>query len=254
MRNWATRVCGIVLGTAAGSAGAAFTTPAAWNHGDAQTTQQQWDLFASPTGPNPANTPPTVATAPFNPNGAANVVESSGGSFVTSGGNIYSPTASLRVDLTVPEYGLGGGYVTTVLLQTRTQGSEAVYEGPGGIRLTYADGSGSHTVYPVSAAELSRTPLGGFGGAMVEYAAVFQVPFSPESLLLEVDAAGSSMSFDRAAVDTIVTRASGGSPLVGGMNPTVGFVPVAVPEPGVGLAIGGVVLAVLGARGRRRAP
>jgi hypothetical protein len=249
MRNWAIRT-GLLFVGLAPLARADFMTPDVWNRGDAHTTYQQWETFASPTGPNPPNAPPTVPGAAFNPNGSANVVDGSGASFVTGGGNIYSPTAVVRIDATVPEYARGAAYYTTVLLQTRTQGAEATYTGVDGMRLTYFDGSSTHTIYPAAASELFRQTLGGgFGGELVDYAAVFHVPYSPGLLTFEIDAAGTSMSFDRLAVDTIVTRAAGDSPLLAGMNPTIGFVPVSVPEPGMGAA---VVIGLLAALGRRR--
>ena len=76
----------VVLGIAFDlvSAQAAFVVPGF--RGGANTTYQEWNVFSSTGGPNA----PDVANS--NVNGAANVVELSGGAFVTSGGNIYSPT------------------------------------------------------------------------------------------------------------------------------------------------------------------
>jgi hypothetical protein len=227
-----------------------------WSRTAAYSTYQAWDIFGdpAPTGTNAPNSPDSpfgsvVDAAPHNPNGVANVLDTSGQSFITGGGNIYSFSAPTHIKLTSPEYNLGSNYVTTVLFQTRTQGSVLIYSGSDGFRLTYANGSGAHTVTPVSAAELNRQALGGFGGALVDYAVLFQVPGSPSLLTINVDAAESSVSFDRASIDTIVTRATAGAPLLTDMNPTVGFVPQAVPEPA---SLGAIALAGSALLGRRR--
>jgi hypothetical protein len=229
-----------------------------WLRSDPYTTYQAWDIFsdASAAGINAPNSPnvpfgAVVDGAPHNPNGTANVLDTSGQSFVTGGGNLYSPTAATHIRLTSPEYHLGAGYVTTVLFQTRTQGDELIYSGAEGFRLTYSDGSGSHVVMPVSGAELNRQALGGFGGDLVDYGALFQIPASPAEFTISVDAADVSVSFDRSSIDTIVTRANADSPLLEGMNPTIGYVSQAVPEPA---ALGALALAggLLRVRGRRR--
>lgn len=223
-----------------------------WTRGSGTTTYEAWDIVTSAAGPNAPNTPTggaIVDAAPYNPNGTANAFDTSGQSCVTGGGNIYSFAAPTHIDVVVHEYGLGDGYATTVLFQTRTQGTEPFYTGDGGYRLTYTDATGSHTILPVDAAELDRQALGEFGGDLVDYAAVFDLPGSPTSFTISLDASDSSMSFDRASVDTIVTRASAASPLVDGMSPAIGFVPAAVPEPAV-LGVGAV--AAIGLLGRRQ--
>ena len=244
----------LTMAAAATEARADFLLPGAWNRGAAYTTYQQWETFTTPAGPNAPNGTPTVPAAPHNPNGPADAFDTSGQSFVTGGGNIYSPSAATHIQVALPEYDLGAGYVTTVLFQTRTQGNEPIYTGPGGYRLTYTDGSGPHTLLPARQAELDRQALGGFGGTRVDYAAVFEVPASVAQLKVFFDASASSMSLDRVAVDTIVTRAAtSGGPQLAGMSDQIGFVPQAVPEPaGLGLlaAAGGALLA----RRRRRVP
>jgi hypothetical protein len=193
---------GIVLLGIFQTAEAAFVTPTEWTRpatdAEAQTertTFQEWNVFASPAGPND----PDVAE--INPNaGIGYLFDTSGGSFVTGGGNIYSPSAVLSLDADIPSYGLGAGYGTTVLFQLRSLGNEADYDT---VRLTYEDGDGTaQTISALSRQELERIQLGGFGGSQVDSLFVFDVPFSPESFKIEFDAAGTSLSVDRVAVDT----------------------------------------------------
>src|SRR5262249_26138009 len=65
------------------------------------TTYQRYDVFTSATGPN------TADVANLNPSGSANVYDTSGMSFLTSGGNIYSFSAPTFIEAIVPNYGLG---------------------------------------------------------------------------------------------------------------------------------------------------
>lgn len=220
--------------TGVGYAPAAFIEPTEWTRPstDAEaladlTTYQEWNAFSSPGGPNDpdvAEVNPNPGTGP-NPS-KANVYDTSGSSFVTGSGNIYSPSAATLMDADIPSYGLGDGYETSVFFQLRTLGSEVDYDT---VRLTYSDGANDHTISYASYEELARVPLGGFGGSRVDSLFRFEAPFSPSTFKIEFDAAGSSMSTDRVAVDTNT---------------------VAVPEPaslGV-LGLAGLVLA----RRRRR--
>lgn len=207
----------------------AFVAPTQWNRGDAGTTYQEWDVFTSPAGPND----PDVANQ--NPHWAASgdsdVYDTSGGSFVTSGGNIYSFSVPGQIDVLIPDSGLGASHYTTVVFQLRTQGTEADYSS---IRLTYNDGTDEHTLSPVDSAELFREGLGGFGGALVDAWFEFHIPYSPASYLIEFEALSSSMSLDCIAVDSITTTAA------------LGFVnePNPVPEPAsLALLATGTVLA-----------
>lgn len=215
----------VVSGSAAQ---AAFVLPS-WARLGANTTYQGWDVFTSPAGPNAPNTPTPaiVDAAPFNTYGTANVTESSGTSFVTSGGNIYSPTSAITVQTTIPNPGLGAGYYTEFLLQFRTQGNEFDFS-----TLTI-NGVAANTLPGFLVTELIRTPLGGFGGNLVDTAVTVAVPGNASLYTIGFASAASSTSFDRLSVDTATL---------------VGAVPV--PEP-ASLALVGLGAVALMARRRK---
>lgn len=192
----------------AAGARADFATPTDWTRptddANAQanlTTYQEWNVFTSPGGPNnpdvgEVNPNPGVSV----PNASkANFYDTSGQSFVTGGGNIYSPTAVTLLHADVPSYGLGAGFNTFVEFQLRSLGAEADYNT---VRVTYSDGT-DHTVFAASRTELARVALGGFGGDQVDSLFRFTLPYSPAQFKLEFDASGDSLSTDRAAIDTL---------------------------------------------------
>ncbi|MEX2112060.1 MAG: PEP-CTERM sorting domain-containing protein [Pirellulales bacterium] len=159
-----------------------------------QTTYQSWNVFTSTTGPNA----PDVAE--INPNGTANAYDSSSaasGSFVTSGGNIYSFTAvSIEPRAIVP--GFATGELTNSLVQVLVQGSLIDVDD-----LTL-DGVSVSTLADYSYTELSSTPLGGFGGAAVEHAWTFTAPADLASFQLDWGWNAESASLDRISIDTQV--------------------------------------------------
>lgn len=183
---------------------AAFVTPADWSRpadtaaaAATLTTYQEWNNFTSPAGPNAPD------AANINPNTAAtnlaNVADSSGASFVTSGGNIYSPAVALNITTQVPQFDLAGDFVTHVLFQVRTLGSELNYDG---VRLVYNDGSADQGVAATARQELERVTLGGFGGSRVDTLFTFEVPGAPANFRLTFQGAQSSVSLDQIAIDT----------------------------------------------------
>ena len=191
---------------------AAFIPPA--YRGGPDTTYQEWNVFSTPAGPNA----PDVANS--NINGTANISESSGQSFVTSGGNIYSPTAVTFLTVTVPDFNLGSGYVTNAVVQIRTQGT------PVDTASVLFNGFAAE-----SATLLHTEPLGGFGGNLEDWEFVYTGLLGNIAVdTITFHGSGSSMSLDRVSVDTQA---------------------VAVPEAG-SLVFGGIALATVVGMIRRR--
>ena len=199
---------------------AAFIAPS-WRPADfAQaaatlTTHQGWDAFASPSGPNNPD------TADLNPNGVADAFETSGMSFVTGGGNIYSPTVAITMQVRVPGFG-PSAEPTEFIVQLRTQGNEL------DTASLQIDGQPAADLEGYAYTELERVPLGGFGGSLVEHRFAFTLPDSASDYTLTWQGAQSSVSQDAIAIDTRV---------------------ITIPEPGVlaTTAVGGPLLT-----GRRR--
>lgn len=221
-----------LVALAASPAIAAFVSPTQWvRSADPRSTYQEWDKFVSSAGPNSPNSPnvpvgAVVDAPPTNPNGTADLIETSGTSFVTGGGNIYSFAAATDFDVTVPNYSEPSASWTTVLVQLSTLGSLL---DSASVRVS----SGGTTYQPVESALLFSQVLGGFGGVQQDRWFEFHLPGNAASYLVEFNSVESSMSLDRVAVDTAWTSAA--TPL-NAPNPVV-------PEPGsVGLALGGIGL------------
>jgi hypothetical protein len=189
-----------------GQGRAAFVSPTQWQRAvDIRSTYQEWDRFDSPAGPNAPNIPnvpvgASVTAAPFNPVGVANVLDNSGASFVTSGGNIYSPTAVVDVDSTIPNYDAPSANWTTLIVQTRTQGTS--------IDLNSLQVVADSVAYqPIDSALLFTQVLGGFGGVLEDRWFQFTIPGNSASYLVQFNGAGSSMSLDKLSVDSVWTAA-----------------------------------------------
>lgn len=160
--------------------------------GAPQTTYQAWNVFTSATLPNL----PDVANQ--NPNGSATLQELTGGSFLTSGGNIYSFAVATSFELLIPDYNLGPDATTKVVLQLRTQGA------------TVDLASILFNGQPASSAELLyEEPLGGFGGILRDWKFEWDaVPGNVAMNTIRFSAEGSSMSLDRVALDTLAMAAA----------------------------------------------
>ncbi len=186
----------IVVLVASAPASADFVVPDGsnfeWTRGvTPNSTAAQWETFTSPAGP---NAPAAGAFAGGTLPGAApawNTFDRNTFSFITGGGNIYSFAGVVAPQVDVPSFGLGSGYTTTILLQTRIQGTEI---NPASLLI---DG-----VAPVQVTELFRQPLGGFGGALVDTLWRFELPGNASGYTIRFEALSSSMSLDRIAVDT----------------------------------------------------
>ena len=196
-----------VVGLASAPAEAAFTAPDAWTRGDGGTTYQAWDVFNdddASTANMIEDSSPDVAGY-TNANGTPEVVENGGnGAFLTSGGNIYSFSGATSFTVTVPEADVPvPAHDVTAIVQTKTLGTELDYSS---VKM--------NGLSPVDSAELSRSALGGqFGGSDVESWFLFNIPYADfgdgagpdvEDLTLTFNAAGSSMSLDRLAIDTAI--------------------------------------------------
>lgn len=195
------RAAALVVSLASSSAFAGFITPTF--RGDAKTTYQEWNIFSSATAPNA----PDVASS--NLNGTATLTELTGLGFVTSGGNIYSFSGATLFTVNVPDFDLGGGYLTNAVVQIRTQGT------PVDTTSVLVNG-----VAAVSATLLYEEALGGFGGSLQDWRFVFSGFAGNLSLdTVTFQASGSSMSLDRISIDTqAVAVPEAGTILLTGMS------------------------------------
>lgn len=158
--------------------------------GSGNSTYQEWNTFTSALG---GINVPDVASS--NPNGLASLVQSIPGAFVTSGGNVYSPGSQVSFNIEVPDYGLGASFLTTAILQIRTQGT-----------LPNVSGAMFNGLLPDSTEMLSETPLGGFGGFLRDWRIQWNGVSGNAGLnSIVFSSVETSMSLDRIAVDTITS-------------------------------------------------
>jgi len=162
----------------------------------------QWEVFSSPSGPNAPDVGVFVGgdLPPAAPGfDAYDAAWETSGSFITSGGNIYSFSAPIEPRVELPGFGLGGGFNTTVVLQVRTLGSEPDLDS------FLLNGS----IEPVEVTELFRDDLGGgpFGGTLLDTLVRFEVQGDLSAYDIDFVAAASSMSLDRVAIDAYASSA-----------------------------------------------
>lgn len=236
--KWMLSACVVAAGC--GCALGDFMVPDGLNVGwvrgvTSRSSYAQWDRFVAPAGPNPADVGSYTAGLPVAAP-AFDVVDTSGSSFVTSGGNIYSFAAPLNITATVPGFGLGPIFDTTILLQVRTQGSEIDH---GTVRFVTSAGD----VAPAEQLELFRGSAGP-GGFIVDTLYRFELSSSWLTNTIKFDASESSMSLDRVAIDAWTHYSS-----VGGTSVKIDGA-TSVPVPGT--AGVGLVCAGLAAARRRR--
>ena len=160
-------------------------------------TYAEWDFFDSPTGPNAPGVQSVVGTLPEDAPefDAFDANAPTSGSFITGGGNIYTFSGINTPVVISPGFGLGYGFKTTAIVQVRTLGVEPDQE-------TFVLNSRRR---PIEIIELDRTDVGGgFGGTQLDTLVRFE--FARNDLAHEVlfEAESTSLSFDKAAIDTFV--------------------------------------------------
>lgn len=197
------------------SASATFVTPTGWTRGEENSTYQEWDVFTSPPGtPGPFAPDIGVNNAAGSPT-LSEVGFPDSGSFVTGSGNIYSFSAPTSFEIAIPNFDMGVNFATTVVLQTRVIGTQI---DPSTVLI---DG-----VSP-TAVEVLADPAAGSVETLWRWDSL---PGNSGAYTIAFGAAGSSMSFAAAAVDTFA---------------------VAVPEPST-WALGAVAVGALALVSRRR--
>ena len=204
--NQTLATCGVVAACVVSAATAEFETPTVSTEGwdrevTAFSTYAEWDVFSSPVGPNAPDVGAFVGgvlpeeALPFDAYDADEI----GGSFITSGGNIYSFSTNVAPRIEIPGFGLGPGHSTTILVQFRTLGSVFSPE------TALLNG----TVLPEEIVELDIQPLSGFGGGVqADMLVRFELDEDLTGYVVDFTASATSMSLDRIAVDTFV-RPSG---------------------------------------------
>jgi len=178
----------ILLTLAGGLASAAtnaFVTPTF--RGSANSAAGYWEVFTVAAGA-PGNLPDGPGSTT-----SAVFTQHSPNGFLTGSGNIYNFADASAFTLTdTTSFTLG-----TVILQTRTVGSELDYHS---VQLNYTDGSGSHSVSPLFRLELDRSLSNG-----ANVSSLWQWDLSGlgvSSYSIAFAAAESSMSFDSLTLDT----------------------------------------------------
>lgn len=163
----------------------------------ALTTYQAYDVMSDDDGdPNNGVQDSTPDVADINPVGSASLASTIG--FLTGSGNLYNPTAIIDVALTVPNYGLGSGYVTKFLLQIETQGNPLLED------LSHFTVNGTPlTDFSAVYTQVSSTP-GSPLGAVIDHAIEFTVPGNAASYLIAWTPTDGSVSHRQIAVDTAV--------------------------------------------------
>jgi hypothetical protein len=204
-----TKLATAVVLVGAAQASGAFVVPDgnnyAWTRGQtAGSTYAQWEVFGSTSGPNAPDVGQFVGGVVA---GSFNAFDRGNQSFVTGSGNIYSINGFVRPQVDIPNFGFGSGYVTTVLVQTRTFGFEIA---PASVLV---NGVGA-----VGSTELFRQALGGPGGNLVDTLWRFELAGNAALYTLTFEAGATSMSLDRVAIDTYtVVPGVGVLPAAGGL-------------------------------------
>ena len=226
-----------------GVSGDVFT----WSLQAPNSTFAFWDTFADfpggsiPGGIAPGTSP--AANSDFSIGDASTLTFNSFATIVSSG-NAYGFNFAPNLPPVQPEFitdafatvrsGTSGGDHTRIVAQWQTQGTELATES---ILLSF-DAAIEGTVTPTFSIETEREALGGFGGELVSYMAVWDIAGSQDSYRIDFNAQANHMSFDQFRLDTF-TQATAFASLT------------AVPEPGSFAALG-LIATSLCLRRRRR--
>ena len=189
--------------TSDGQAFISDMTEFGWERQDPNSTFWSWGSYFGPDGPNAPNiggfpTPlPTGFIAP-------DVFDSTPSSFITSTGNIYSFSDPVDITVEFPNYGLGDGFETEVVIQVLTIGNEL---DPESVALN-AEGL-AEDVPPDEIRELDRQFLGSgqFGGDRVETLLRWVVPGNASGYTAGFTAAAPSVSWSDFTIDTFAREA-----------------------------------------------
>lgn len=175
--------------------GTAFDAPSF--RGNLGTESALWTVFTDAEGL-PGNTPNSAAPGGVSVADAVVTQDVPGIAFVTGGGNIYSFSDATKFTLSdTTAYATGIGLV---VFQAETLGTEINYPL---VNLTYDLGSGP-TSLTAPRTELFRGSLGGFGGSDVVSRWEWDLTgLGVDSYTIAFQAAGSSMSLDALALDTV---------------------------------------------------
>ncbi|MFT3686829.1 MAG: hypothetical protein QM783_18220 [Phycisphaerales bacterium] len=169
----------------------------------ANSAYAQWESFTSVGGPNAADVGLSAVGALPNLS-AFNVSASGTGASVLGSGNIYSGGAAMGVTVTVPSFVVDPSGTTSILLQTRTQGTEI---NPATMLI--------NGVAPTLVTELARVSLGP-QGAMVDTAWRWDLSGSASTFTITfAGAAPTFLSLDRVSVDVFAVPAPGAAAVAG---------------------------------------
>jgi hypothetical protein len=149
-----------------------------------------WEVFSVPVG-TPGNLPDQSGTIT-----SAVLTQSETNAFLTGSGNLYNATGISAFSVTdAASFTLG-----TVVLQTRTIGSELAY---GSMSLVYSNETGVHAVAPMFRYELNRAVSQGYS-----VSSIWQwnlTGFGVSNYTIAFTAGGPSLSFDSMTLDTAAT-------------------------------------------------
>ena len=162
--------------------------------GTAQSQAGYWESFSVPVGL-PGNAPDKAGATT-----TARLVQHQTNAFLTGSGNIYNldGTSAFTLSNTTP-FALG-----TVVLQTRTLGTELDYLSP---LLTFTNASGTHTVAPWPRVELNRGSQPGLGATVSSLWQWNLDGSNVSTFVVSFQSAGPSTSFDALTLDTSTNAA-----------------------------------------------